>query len=85
MLPQITVKQLNNLKSRLKTKKHGKSESNLTEIIEWCERKKDAPTDLVKQFCGGIDYTLNDKEELIYLRILITTLRLLEQIKYNCK
>ena len=34
LLPQITTKQLNNLKSRLKEKKHGKSSTNLIEIIE---------------------------------------------------
>ncbi len=36
-LPQITVKQLNNLKSRLKTKKFGKAQNDLKTLIQWCE------------------------------------------------
>ena len=85
LLPQITTKQLNNLKSRLKEKKHGKSSTNLNEIIEWCNNKLEIPTDLDEPFCGGIDYDLDHKEQLKYLRIFITTSRLIQQLKYNCK
>ena len=80
-LPQITTAMLNNLKARLKCKKIGKSQSNLTEIIKWSA----TPTDLDQVFCGGIDYEIDDNEELQRLRVVVTTLRLIEIMKFNCK
>ena len=84
-LPQITTKQLNNIKSRLKEKKHGKSTSNLTDIIDWCNSRLEIPVDLDEVFCGGIDYELDSNEELKHLRVFISTGRLLHQMKHNSK
>lgn len=85
MLPQITKKQLNNLKSRLKTKDIGKSDSNLSNIIEWCEERSAIPDEEDEVFCGGIDYSLNDDDQVVSLRVLITTRRLLSQTQMRGK
>ena len=82
-LPQITTAMLNNLKARLKCKKIGKSQSNLTEIIKWSESNLATPTDLDQVFCGGIDYEIDDNEELQRLRVVVTTLRLIEIMKFT--
>jgi len=55
-MPQITVRQLNNLESRMKEKKLGKSNNNLPELIKWCEERIEIPIEPDLDFCGGIEY-----------------------------
>ena len=67
-LPQITVSQLNNFKSRYMKKINiniGKSTSTLTEQIEWCRSGVDIPEDDDKAFCGGFEYELDENDELV--------------------
>ena len=77
MLPQISTRQLNNLKARLKITQVGGSASNLTEIISWCQARRMVPVDEDQVFCGGIEFKVDDKDQLEYLRIFITTKRLI--------
>lgn len=44
--------QLNNIKARIKVEEYGDSQSNLSDIIDWC-KLKDVPQDLDQVFCGG--------------------------------
>ena len=62
--------------SRLKTIKLGKSQSNQRDIIQWCEERIAIPDDLDQVFCGGIDYNIDEEDQLQHLRIVITTSRL---------
>ncbi len=72
-LPQITIKQLNNLKSRLKIKKLGCSNHNLSDLFQWCKDRTEHPEDLHQVFCGSIDHKVDKNDELDCLRIFITT------------
>lgn len=84
-MSQITKAQLNNLKARYKANKYGKSDSTLTGIIEWCEKRTTVPFDDDSVFCGGFKYYLNDDDEVTTLRVFLTTKRLisLTQIRSN--
>jgi len=67
--PQITFAQLKNLKARIKVSKYGKSDNTLTELIEWANNNLQVPDDDDKVFCGGIDYAIDDMDEIDALRI----------------
>ena len=84
-LPQITKKQLNNLKSRFKANKYGKSQSTLSSIIEWCEQRKNIPNDDDEVFCGDYKYDLNEDDQVDTLCVFVTTKRLvsLTQLRSN--
>ena len=77
MLPQITIMQLNNLKARIKKQDIGTTNATLSEIIDWCEARQDIPQDDDQIFCGGIDYEIDDDDEIVSLRVFITTKRLI--------
>ena len=82
-LPQITKAQLNSLKSRIKQAKFGPSNSCLHEVVEWCKTKSEVPEDDDEVFCGGCEYHLNDTDEITFLRIFVTTKRLISLTKYG--
>jgi hypothetical protein len=69
-LPQITTRQLNNLKSALHNKAV-KSKSGLNELIEWCENHSEIPENDDDVFVGDYDYELGNLL-LLFLLLLIT-------------
>jgi len=77
MLPQITTMQLNNLKARLKRENIGTSNATLSEIIDWCQERQEIPIDDDQIFCGGIHYEIDDDDEIVSLRVFVTTKRLI--------
>ena len=78
--PQLTKQQINNLKARIKQQKVGPSNCCLQELIEWSQLKRAIPEDDDEIFCGGFDY-LENEGELVYLRIFVTTKRLISLTK----
>ena len=77
MLPQITTMQLNNLETRLKRENIGTSNATLSEIIDWCQERQEIPIDDDQIFCGGIHYEIDDDDEIVSLRVFVTTKRLI--------
>jgi hypothetical protein len=61
---QITKSQLKNLKMRLKNQAVGRSDAKLHDLIEWCTENRAIPTDPNELFCGGLDYELDEFDEL---------------------
>jgi hypothetical protein len=70
LLPQITTRQLNNLKAALHNKAV-KSKSGLNELIEWCENHSEIPENDDDVFVGDYDYELGNLL-LLFLLLLIT-------------
>ena len=78
--PQLTLQQLNNLKSRIKPGGDNQAGFQFRNIIEWCEEHSEIPIDDDGVFCLAFDYEIiksNGKDTLKHLRIFISTKRLL--------
>ena len=69
--------------ARYRKKTLGKAKINLMELIEMCQEKKTVPSDLDKVFIIGLDYKVKKNGKIKHLRIVFTTLRLLELAKKN--
>ena len=83
-MPQVSLTQLNNLKSRLRRNNNSKSTS-FNKILAWCQQHAQIPDDLDEVFCGGFQYNLGHKDKLEDLNIFLTTPRLISQISHNSK
>jgi hypothetical protein len=78
-LPEITEKQLTNLKARHNKKTLGASSVSLADLIEWCENKKLIPEDNDEVFVGTFTFKTNENNKIKYVRIFVTTKRLIMQ------
>jgi hypothetical protein len=81
-LPQLSIPQINSLKARLKIENGQKEKGGFEwrKMLEWCRSHSNIPDDECEVFCVDIDYELlkvKDKDVLKYLRIFISTKRLL--------
>ncbi len=71
-LPQITIAQLNNLKSRFKAKNGGNGVATIGAIQDWCDERKEVPDDDTV-FCAGFDYEINAHDgECERFRVFLT-------------
>ena len=62
------------------------SSNNLkSAIINWCAARAAIPEDPDEVFCGGIDYKLDSNNQLVHLRVFVTTGRLLALMHQACK
>jgi hypothetical protein len=52
-----------------------------TPILDWCQKNLEVPDDDDQVFVGEYEYKVNDDDELLYLRIFITTKRLISLVK----
>jgi hypothetical protein len=75
-LPQLTSKQIANLKARIKENELGKTKVELYDLVDWCNERLQIPEDEDEVFCGDIHYKINNDDELEELRIFVTTKRL---------
>ena len=78
ILEQITIGQVYNLKARYNQNILGNVKVNLMEFIDICESMQSIPTDLDEVFVIGISYKVNKNNKIKHLRVVFTTLRLLE-------
>ena len=81
-MPQLSIPQINSLKARLKIENGQKEKGGFEwrKMLEWCRSHSNIPDDECEVFCVDIDYELlkvKDKDVLKYLRIFISTKRLL--------
>ena len=82
--PQLTKRQINNLKGRLKRERLGAANCCLFELKMWCEKKRTIPDDEDEIFCGGFEF-LEEDGTIAYIRLFITTKRLISLIKISHK
>lgn len=80
-LPQVTIMQLNNYKATLTNK--SKKKSGLNELLEWSENHSKIPDDMDEVFVAGYDYELDKKDKLVYMRIVVTTKRLISLTQHS--
>ena len=83
ILEQITINQVYNLKARYNQNMLGNVKVNLMEFINLCETMKSIPTDPDEVFVIGISYKVNKNNKIKHLRVVFTTIRLLEHAKKN--
>jgi len=69
--------------ARYRNKTLGKAKINLMELIEMCQEKKTVPSDLDNVFIICLDCKVKKNCKIKHLRIVFTTLRLLELAKKN--
>jgi hypothetical protein len=82
-LPELKRSQINNLKARTKTKIYGSSQCNLIDLINWCEENNKIPEDNDKVFVGGFKHKIKENNKIKYLRIFLTTKRLINYVTYS--
>ena len=75
--PEIHKTQLNNLKMRLKEKALGSSNGKISDLKNWCNERSEIPDNDDEVFCGGFEYKLDDEDSIEYLRLFVTTKRLI--------
>lgn len=73
--------QLNNYKATLTNK--SKTKSGLNELLEWSENHSKIPDDMDEVFVAGYDYELDKKDKLVYMRIVVTTKRLISLTQHS--
>jgi hypothetical protein len=79
-ISKITNKQTRKLNT---SKKCVHSVNTIQEIIKWCEENSIVPEDEDKVFCGAFEHKIRKNNTLKYMRIFVTTIRLVSFMKEN--